>query len=344
VIPVTLPPDERLFEESFHGAAAYCRRAKRGPALPAVILFFLLMPLLLLLFGARSCAAAGPAVVSEIQVAPDALSPGVRPDIIANVKRASSGRTAELLQINIIAVLTRPDHITKSWHWEKITLAPGESRLFSVPKEYETGVAGIYKIEVVIYSDDMRRRLNGLSRTFTVSGRPRSFSGGTKLPAERQEPVSGSERFPGARERAAAGIGIYADALNRTEGATLLVWPFKRTGLQVNFMRGTFTSYEGRLLVTFRRSPGFHLYAGAGYLHVSKTCDVIGVRTSFTDSGVSGVLGIEIPVSKKTLGYLDVSAAKIDLKKVVTTGYRTVSATVGYEPVTIGAGLIFQLF
>jgi hypothetical protein len=296
--------------------------------------------LLLHLLGSASFAAAtAPVAVEAIQVMPSATMPGAYPDITASIIMKS----ADSLQINIVAVVTRPDYVTKSWQWKKVSLAPGEIKSLTLPKEYDIRLIGVYKVEFVIYSSDMQRRLSALSRTFTVSDQPP----GKSAPQQDQKGPAvetAAQKTRHEQERSYLGAGVYANALNPAGGATVLVWPTKNVGLQASYTLGTFTSYEGRLLAKMELSSGFNPYLGAGYLHVSKTSNVIGISTTFTDSTVSGVAGIEVPLGKKMRAYLEVSGAKIDLQKIVTDGSRTVSATVDYSPVSIGAGLVYSIF
>ena len=290
-------------------------------------------------------ATTAPVAVEAIQITPDATMPGVYPDIIASIRMKPTNRPTEPLRINVVAVVTRPDHVMKSWQWKKVLLAPGELKSFALPKEYDIRLIGVYKIEFVIYSSDMQHRFNALSRTFTVAAQPHPPVQNVPQQEQKGPPAetAGLKKHR-EQERSYLGMGVYANALNPAGGATVLLWPFKNVGFQASYTIGTFASYEGRLLAKIELSRGFSTYLGVGYLHVSKTSSVIGVNTTFTDSAVSGVAGIEIPLAKKLRGYLEVSGAKIDLKKIVTDGSQTVSATVDYAPVSIGAGLVFTIF
>jgi hypothetical protein len=142
------------------------------------------------------------------------------------------------------------------------------------------------------------------------------------------------------------GVGVYANTLNSSIGATTLLWPLKYVGIQGSYTVGSFTTTEGRLLARFPISSGINPYVGIGYLSVSaeRTVDAIGVKTMFRDSSVSGVLGAEIPLSKSIYGYVELSGAKIDLKKDVTDGVMSGTATVKYNQVTIGLGIVYYLF
>jgi hypothetical protein len=305
----------------------------------------------LLLHGAlpiRVCAA--PAVslkVDSIQIKPDTVISGQYPDITAFIRMTSTDRTRKSLQVNVVATVTQPNNVMRSWQWKKVKIGRGETKKYILPKEYDTRHAGIYKVEYVIYSSDMKRRLSRLSRRFTVAEQPKPPAPAVPQP---QKEMKGLPAYPKgqvsrpAQERTYLGIGIYANALNPAAGATVLFWPLRNVGLQGSYTVGTFTSYEGRLLVKIELPAGFNPYLGLGYVHVSKTSNIIGIETTFTDSSVSGVLGVEIPLGKSWRGYLEVSGAKIDLEKVVTNGSQTALATVDYAPVTIGVGLVYSLF
>lgn len=298
------------------------------------------------LLGSVSFAATtAPVAVEAIQVTPDVTTPGAYPDITASIRMKPADRPTKPLPINIVAVIIRPDHVMKSWQWKNVSLAPGEVKSFPLPKEYDTRLIGVYKIEFVIYSSDMQRRLSALSRTFTITDKPQPPVQSVPQQEQKGPPTEVAElKTRRVQERSYLGAGVYANALNPAGGATVLVWPFKNVGLQASYTIGTFASYEGRLLAKLELSSGFNPYLGVGYLSVSKTSSVIGVDTTFTDSAVSGVAGIEVPLGKKLRGYLEVSGAQIDLKKIVTDGSRTVSATVDYSPVSIGAGLVYSIF
>ena len=118
----------------------------------------------------------------------------------------------------------------------------------------------------------------------------------------------------------------------------------KHIGVQGSVTTGTFTSYEGRLLARSERSGGLGLYAGIGFLQVTTNKDILNIGTKFEDSGMSGVVGLELPIIKNMLLCLEASAAGIELKRTVTSGARTVHASVKYAPVTIGAALVLPLF
>jgi hypothetical protein len=282
-----------------------------------------------------SFAAASVSVAVEgIQINPAAIEPGEHPDIAANIRSSSSKSSV----VTIIAALTRPDHIVKSWVVKKIAIVPGEKKAITLPKEYDTKLAGVYKVEFVIYSADMRLRIHGLSRTFTVGETVVS------RPAEKQMERQGQEQNRSqAPERTYLGIGVYGNSLNPAGGATILLWPFRNVGLQGIYTVGLFTSYEGRLLVKIESQSGFNPYLGAGFLHVSKNENIIGVDTTFEDSKVSGVAGVEVLLGSRLRGYVEVSGTGIKLEKDVDNGMQTAHATVKYAPGTIGLGLVWSV-
>lgn len=274
-------------------------------------------------------------VVEGIRINPATVAPGEHPDITANI-RTSSKKSSE---VAIIEVLTRPDHIVKSWVRKKVVIAPGRKKSILLPRDYDTKLAGVYKVEFVIYSADMRLRIHGLSRTFTVAE-----TAALRPPEKQRERKEQEQKLSQAQERTSLGIGVYGNSLNPAGGATVMLWPFRNIGLQGIYTVGVFTSYEGRLLVKIESQSGFNPYLGAGFLHVSKKENIIGADTTFEDSTVSGVAGVEVLLGSRLRGYLEVSGAGIKLEKDVTNGALTAHATVKYAPVTIGLGLVLSVF
>jgi hypothetical protein len=333
-----------IFPRRNSGLIASCRRRRSFPR-PAFVMS-LLMVSLMVHSPAMSLAAEAPYVVVEsIQVTPAAVMPGKYPDISAKIKMRTTDASIASRPISIVAVLTQPDHRTKSWVWSKVVLAPGAVKAYPLPREYTTKLIGEYKIEFTIYSGDMKRRIAASSTKFTVSDKPQE----AKRPDKAAEAAAVAAPESKKADRPASegyilGIGAYGNTANTSGGATVLFWAGKYLGVQASYTVGTFTSYEARLLGKMVTASGWNPYLGVGYLNVSKTADVIGVSTTFTDSTVSGVLGVEIPLSKRFYGYVEVAGASIDLKKIVTNGGQTVEATVDYAPVTIGAGLVFSLY
>ncbi len=302
--------------------------------------------LLCIASAAAAAAPKSPVAIKSIVVTPEVTTPGSRPDIKATILIVQDAMASGSLEVNIVAVVVRPDHVVKSWQWKKVRLVPGEEKSISIPKEYETKITGTYKIDVAVYNSDMSHRFHALSKPFTVTEFPQPAES-TPKPSGSLEVTRPERPAPQPRptvERTYLGMGVYANALNPAGGATLMIWPFRNVGLQGSYTVGTFTSYEGRLLVKIDLSSGFNPYIGAGYLHVSKKENIIGIDTTFTDSNISGVAGLEIPLGKKMRGYLEVSGTQLKLKKEVTNGTQSVIATVTYAPVTIGASLVFSLF
>jgi len=280
-------------------------------------------------------------VAAILQVTPAVLKPGQQPEVSANVKVMPSSERTGPLEVNVVAIVTRPDYVTKTWQWKNLKIAPGEVKALSYPKAYETRLVGTYKVELLVYSSDMRRRLASVSQKFDVAVPSPVPSAAQPEPASARVP--GSKPLPSG-ERWYAEIGAYGNALNPAGGGTLLLWPFARVGLQGIYSVGKFTSYEGRLLVRFNSLAGMTPYAGAGFLSVSKKADVLGVETTFKDSGASGVVGVEIPLGRRVRGILELSGAAVDLKRTVVSGTQTARAEVEYSPVTLGAGLVISLF
>ncbi len=295
--------------------------------------------LLLLVSGAFHAAFAGPVEVQSIHVVPAETRIGVYPDITGDIKVNEVTPSGGTLEVTVVAVVVRPDHVIKSWIWKHIDIKAGEVRTFVVPREYGVVQAGTYKVDFNVYTRDMKP-LHMLSRNFVVFdpslAREKAIvPGGTagQAPAQPAEyPIFGA--------------GLYANTLNPAGGAMMLLWPLTYVGLEGSYTEGTFTSAEGRLLVRYPLSSGINPYAGVGYLSVSteRTVDVIGVKTKFRDSAVSGVIGAEIPLSRSIYGYVEMSGANIDLKQTVTNGTLTGTATVKYIPVTVGLGIAYYLF
>jgi outer membrane protein W len=126
----------------------------------------------------------------------------------------------------------------------------------------------------------------------------------------------------------------------------MLLWPFKYVGLQAGYTEGSFTIAEGRILARFPFSSGITPYLGAGFLNVSteRSVEIIGIRTKFQDSGVSGVIGVEMLLGKRVFGCVEMSGSSIDLKKEVSSGAVSGTASVNYAPVTIGINIGYYLF
>jgi hypothetical protein len=280
--------------------------------------------------------------LKPITVTPALLSPGQHPNIDARLVRAPSGTDAYVV-VNVIATVTQPDNRTRSWNWKKIKISRAAARTITVPKEYDTSAAGTYRVEVLVYSGDMKHRLAKRSHTFDVVERRQSEKSGKQAPARAREGAA-IDMAAQERPRTYLGLGIYGNALNPAGGGMVLLWPSKYVGLEGIYSTGEFTSYEGRLLAKTDLSKKYSLYGGIGYIQVTTKKDIIGVTTRFSDSGVSGVAGVEAALGNKVRLHLEVSAARIELEQTVTSGAQTVKASVEYAPVTIGIGLVLMVF
>ena len=302
--------------------------------------------LFLLVSGAAQSAFAGPVEIQSIRIVPSEITVGRYPEITGSIKATKALARGETLVITVIAVVVRPDHVVKSWKWKNVKMRTGDIRSFTIPKEYEMKLAGTYKVDFNVYSKEMLP-LHRLSKTF-VAVAP------SLPPAIKTTPIDRGARTEAISERAVGspaeyrsmGVGLYANTLNGTGGATMLLWPFKHVGLQASYSVGSFTIAEGRVLARYPFSSGITPYLGAGYLNVTteRSVEIIGVKTKFQDSGVSGVIGVEVPLGKSMFGSVELSGASINLKKEVASGSITGTASVKYAPVTIGINLVYFLF
>lgn len=299
--------------------------------------------LLLLMPGASHTAFAKTVEIQSIQIVPVEIMDGELPEITGTVTSDSAKTTGETMEITVFATLTRPDHAVKLWTWKEIRITAGESKVFSIPKEYEMKLRGVYKVDFSVYSKDMRP-LNKLSKSFTVVVPSRLSVQKTSQAAV----TGGTGTFSGkaSDHYRQIGVGVYANIVNPAGGATILLWPLKYVGLQSSYTMGEFTTVEGRLLARLPLSSGINPYAGAGYVSVAteRTVDVIGIKTTFKDSGVSAVLGVEIPLRRSVFGYAEISNTRVDLKKEVTSGGRTGTATVKYSPFSVGFSIVYYAF
>ena len=302
--------------------------------------------LFLLASGAAHSAFAGPVEIESIKIAPAETTVGIHPVITGSIKATNLLAQGKTLDITVIAVVVRPDHVVKSWTWKNVRMRAGDIRSFTIPKEYEVKLAGTYKVDFNVYSRNMQP-MHRISKTFVVVDQ-------TIPPAKTTAPQGDRARIEAATGRAAGrqeeipyfGVGLYADTLHSTGGATMLLWPFKHVGLQASYTGGSFTIAEGRILARFPLSSGATPYLGVGYLNVTteRPVENIGIKTRFQDSGVSGVIGVEVPLGKSMFGSIELSGASIDLKKEVINGGITGTASVKYAPVTIGIGIVYFLF
>lgn len=303
--------------------------------------------LLLLAAGASHPAFAGPVTVQSIQIVPTETTVGRQPDIKGRIAATKTLARGETLKIVVIAVVNQPDHVVRSWSWKKVSMRAGEVRSFTVPKKINMTLAGTYKVDFNVYSKDMKP-LHSLSKTFVAvdPSRPPKKTEKPEVsgPLTRVIPSGQEATYP--VESRHFGVGLYADTLHSTGGATMLLWPFKYVGLQASYSVGSFTIAEGRLLARFPFSSGITPYLGAGYMKVTteRSVEIVGIKTRFQNSGASGVIGAEIPLSTSLFGYVEISGASIKLKKEVTNGSISGTASIKYAPVTIGIGVVYFLF
>jgi hypothetical protein len=277
--------------------------------------------------------------IGPVTVSPVSVLSGQYPTIETQVSIARKSE-AKSIVVNIVAVVMPPDHRVKSWSW-KTKLSRESPRPIAVPQEYDSSTTGTYRVDIIVYSEDMKRRYALRSRSFEVIARERGHGPGS-VPAQMKEAVPGPLREE--RERVYAGIGLYGNVFNPAVGGTIFLWPSKYLGVQGLYSMGAFVSYEGRLLAKYDLSPKYSVYAGVGYVHVMVDKDIIGIQTRFEDSGVSGAVGVEVALGKKILLYVESSAARIDLERTVVNAGQTVTASVKYVPVTIGCSLVWSLF
>jgi hypothetical protein len=297
--------------------------------------------IVILLCSAGAAFGASAQVIDVLSIAIDPQVPEVGKEIkiTARIARSRSRQPQEPMVINVIGVVTLPDNVTKSSTWKKETFERRQAKEYVLAKLFDAKRPGQYKVEFNVYSADMRRRLARSVKSFTVAAKAPEAPGRRTREAEKTEAPRAPER-----ERNILGIGVYGNALNPSGGGTLLLWPHDHVGLQGSYTAGTFTLIEARLLVRLGKQGGIRPYVGVGYIDVTRETEVIGVTTEFKDSGVSGVVGVEIPFGRRLIGYAEVSGSAIELEKVVTNGAQTVTATVDYTPVTIGAGIVLYLF
>jgi len=302
--------------------------------------------LLLLVAGAYHPAFAGPIEVASIRVIPAETSIGKYPEITGSVKATKELVRGKTMKIVVIASVVRPDHVMKSWSWKNVSMRAGDIKSYTLPKEYGIKLAGTYKVDFNVYSNNMLP-LHKLSTMF-VAVDPSLQPAITTTPESdrvrtEEASVSASDR---SEEYKRFGVGAYSNTLNSTIGATMILWPFQHIGFQGSYTTGSYTIVEGRVLARLPLSSGINPYLGAGYINVTteRSVDVINTKEKFQDSGISGVIGVEIPFGKGFVGYIEICGASIDLKKEVTNGSITGTASVKYSPVSIGLGIVYFLF
>lgn len=297
----------------------------------------LLIVILLLGLVISANSFAGPVEIQSIQIAPVETTTGKYPKITCSIKANAVPASGKAMEINVIASIALPNNIVKSWTWKNISMRSGETRNFSMPKEYDIRLAGVYKVDFNVYTKDMRP-LHRLSKSFVV--------------VDAKQPVTTSMNKTGVGTNSAStafhhvGFGGYVNTVNTAGGATMLLWPNKYVGIQGSYSVGNFTTAEGRLLIRFPNSTGFNPYVGVGYMSVSteRMVEGLGTKATFRDSGVSGAIGTEIPLSKNLVGYAEISGANIDLKKEMDIGGTPGIASVKYSPVTVGLSIVWYLF
>jgi hypothetical protein len=302
--------------------------------------------LFLLVSGTANSAFAGPVEIQAIQIVPSEITVGKYPEITGSIEATKALARGETLVITVIAVVVRPDHVVKSWQWKNVKMRTGDIRSFTIPKEYEMKLAGTYKVDFNVYSKDMLP-LHRFSKTFVAVDRTTTPAKTTASEEERARSETTSGRAAGRHaEYPHLGVGLYADTLHSTGGATMLLWPFKYVGLQASYSVGSFSIAEGRLLARLPLSSGITPYLGAGYLKVTteRSVELVGIKTGFQDSGVSGVVGVEVPLGENVFGSVEISGASINLKKEVVSGSITGTASVNYSPITIGINIVYFLF
>jgi hypothetical protein len=313
----------------------------------ACILIMRTALILLVASGVSYAAPAKQIEIQSIQILPAKVTVGTHPEITGSIKAHAVKPPAASMEINVIASVVRPDHVMKSWTWKNVRMRAGEIRTFTVPKQYDVKASGTYKVDFNVYTRDMRP-LHRVSKTFVATDSTQPPVKAT-VP-EKADAIAG---VPPPRQAAGSptagrhiGLGLYANTLNGSGGASMLLWPFKYVGLQASYTAGVNTITEGRLLARFPLSSGINPYLGVGYVSVEteRNVEVIDIKTTFRDSGISGAIGVEIPIRKSLTGYLELSGASIDLKKEVTNGTISGIATVDYAPVTIGIGIVYFLF
>ena len=268
------------------------KRRMTGTFIRTAVAIVLLLLYAQRLFADEPGAASRDVDLGPVIVAPARLSPGQFPNIEARVDLAPS-RSGKDVVVRIIAVITQPDHRTKSWSWQKVRVSRSTPRTVTIPKEYDTSTVGTYRVEIVVYSGDMNHRIVSRLGQFEAVDRRSMEKTGRAGPSGGREGAIG-ETAKQEPKRSSVGLGIYGNALNPAAGGTLFLWPSRYVGVQGLISFGKFTSYEGRLLVKTEWSPGYALYGGVGYLHVRTEKDVIGVATRFDDGGPSGVVGLEV--------------------------------------------------
>ena len=99
---------------------------------------FLTVVLLVMGITASRVSAAGPIEVQSIQITPAEITTGKLPEVTGTVKANAAPTPGAAIEINVIAAIVLPNNIVRSWTWKNISMRSGESKTFSLPKEYDT--------------------------------------------------------------------------------------------------------------------------------------------------------------------------------------------------------------
>lgn len=303
--------------------------------------------LLLFMIGASPVAFSAPVEVQSIRILPTRVTVGKYPNITATIAAKKIEGRGTTVEVTVIASVVWPDHVMRSWTWKEIRMSSGEIRSFSIPQVFKIKSAGTYKVDFSVYSKTMDP-LHRLSQTFIAedpSHPDADKNSSKKSGTDRQSPPH-QKKTDHPAEDPLVGIGVYVNTLNPSGGVTMLLWPFKYVGLQGIYTDGMFSIAEGRLLARYPLSSGINPYMGVGYVNVAteRSVEFINIKTQFRDTGVSAVIGAEIPVSERVFGYVEICGTSIVLKKDVASAGVTGTADVTFAPVSIGIGIVYFLF
>jgi hypothetical protein len=287
-----------------------------------------------------------PVVIEEITGISAPFSPGERPKIAATIAAAPQAvQRGRAIEVTIIAAVTRPDHELQSWQWKNVLFAPGERKSFSLPKEYSITAVGTYRIAFTVYSSDMEKQFSSRSLTFTVAapGSPRPAEALTTR-AGKKNRAAGQTELQREGRRTYLAVGVTGNVVNPAGGVTILAWPLPQVGLQGTYVVGSFTSREVCILGRYEGSSWFNPYLGIGWLQVTKKAKVIGVETTFSSGAPTAHVGIEIPLGRRLIGYVEVIGTTMRLRKEVLTATEVATASVTYVPVSVQASIVVSLF
>lgn len=188
---------------------------------------------------------------------------------------------------------------------------------------------------IEIYKDVKKKECG---TTVQITVQPKVLKDEVKISEEAKhtEPVKSNRKY--------MGTGGYLNTMNFSAGPTLIIWPFENIAFQASYGVGTFTSMEARGFYRFDIWKRMNPYLGAGYLHVEKDVSAIGVNTTIKENSFTVFGGIELPIYKSLVAYIDVAGTPMKIETDVTSGSRKAKVTVSYSPVTIGMGLVFYIF